>query len=211
MFPSDAECRDFSLTQMRGPLFRREPDNGAQCSSPLSRALARPLSPCGRGLPAAILRSKSHGGKGEGCFLFDAASPLTPHRAPSGARALPQGESGELAAPSWAQGMQSPCRDALAPGFWGERRAEKRKPMVSAILTDHGGRLSARHTRRWSAAGPALRCRRNAGRSASSWQGFVVSPEGAPSRPEALACEPDPQAPHLIPPARRLATAPLNG
>jgi hypothetical protein len=82
-------------------------------------------------------------------------------------------------------GMTNPCRDASASGFWGERRAEKRKPMVSAILTDHGGRLSARHTRRWSAAGPALRCRRNAGRSASSWQGFVVSPEGAPSRPEA--------------------------
>jgi hypothetical protein len=37
-----------------------------------------------------------------------------------------------------------------------------------------------------SAAGRALRCRRNAGRSASSWQGFVVSPGGAPMPPEGL-------------------------
>ena len=187
-----------------------------------------PLSPCGRGLPAAILRSKSHGGKGEGCFLFDAASPLTPHRAPSGARALPKGRAGSLLHRLGHKACGLLAATRQRPGFEsnpsilrdgpsallrmrGERRAEKRKPMVSAILTDHGGRLSARHTRRWSAAGPALRCRRNAGRSASSWQGFVVSPEGAPSRPGALACAPGPQAPHLIPPARRLAMTPLNG
>jgi hypothetical protein len=29
------------------------------------------------------LRSKSHGGKGEGVNLFDAAKPLTPHREPN--------------------------------------------------------------------------------------------------------------------------------
>jgi hypothetical protein len=80
----------------------------------------------------------------------------------------------------------------------GERRAEKRNPYGSVPVAGHGGRLSARHTRRWSAAGPALRCRRNAGRSASSWQGLIVVPEGAPSRPGALACETRPAgaAPH---------------
>jgi hypothetical protein len=41
-------------------------------------------------------------------------------------------------------------------------------------------------SRRLSAPGRALRCRRKAGRSASSWQGFVVSPGGAPVPPEGL-------------------------
>jgi hypothetical protein len=135
-------------------------------------------------------KALSHKGRGD----IDASTLFSP--LPSWERVDRRfsGEPGE----GMIEGMQSPCRDASASGFWGERRAEKRKPMVSAILTDHGGRLSARHTRRWSAAGPALRCRRNAGRSASSWQGLIVVPEGAPSRPGALACETRPAgaAPH---------------
>jgi hypothetical protein len=45
----------------------------------------------------------------------------------------------------------------------GERRAERRKPMVSAILADHGGRLAARHKQRLFDIGPRFLAPRRKG------------------------------------------------
>ena len=47
--------------------------------------------------------------------------------------------------------------------------------------------------------------------SASSSQGLVVAPGGAPAPPECVVCETSPRAPHPVPPSRRLMTAPLGG
>jgi hypothetical protein len=68
-------------------------------------------------------------------------------------------------------------------GGW---RAERRKPMVSAILADHGGRLAARQLQRLFGTGPRFPVPAMAGRSSSSWQGLVVVPGGAPLPPECL-------------------------
>ena len=47
--------------------------------------------------------------------------------------------------------------------------------------------------------------------SASSWQGFLVSPGGAPPPPGCPVCETDPAGRRTHPASRRLMIAPLNG
>jgi hypothetical protein len=113
------------------------------------------------------------------------------------------------------------CQRARPLRGW---RAEKRKPMVSAILADHGGRLSARHMRSSSKAvahaicgvfcvtrRAALFVRRMADPSASSWQGLVMDPGGAPAPPECPAhVKPNPQA-SLLAPLHDASRSALNG
>jgi len=67
-------------------------------------------------------------------------------------------------------------------------RAEKRKPMVSAILADHGDASRRASHGVFSATGRAFRMPGFPSRSASSWQGLIVVPGGAPMPPECLTC-----------------------
>ena len=111
------------------------------------------------------------------------------------------------------QDMHHPCRGADGrPAYdfsphqdmrgW---RAEKRKPMVSCLAAR--GRLSARQQQRFPESGPAFRfghCAQVGQRpiapvqmSASSWQGLLMVPGGAPMPPECLvATRPAGAAPH---------------
>jgi hypothetical protein len=97
-------------------------------------------------------------------------------------------------------------------GGW---RAEKRKSYSSASVAGCGGRLSARQSRRFRHRAPLSGFtggRSNAPpSSASSWQGLVVVPGGAPAPPECRSCEIDPQAPHLFPPTRASRQRPSSG
>ena len=126
------------------------------------------------------------------------------------------------------QDMHHPCRGADGrPAYdfsphqdmrgW---RAEKRKPMVSCLAAR--GRLSARQLRRFPESGPAFRLghRAQIGRrpvaqkpksSASSWQGLLVVPGGAPMPPEYLTCVAKPAGAAPRPASRRLMNAPLRG
>jgi len=83
-------------------------------------------------------------------------------------------------------------------------------------------RLSARQSQRSFGTGPrfpldvALKVARGRERksevSASSWQGLLVVPGGAPAPPGCLVeRQPDPQAPHLVPPHERLMMRPSSG
>ena len=91
-------------------------------------------------------------------------------------------------------------------GGW---RAEKRKPLWFASIAGRAGTFRRANRGVLSVTGPRFRLRskpsafrlelRNRS-SASSWQGTIVSPGGVPAPPECVACEPDPQAPHLAPP-----------
>ncbi len=109
--------------------------------------------------------------------------------------------------------------------------------MVSASVAGYGGRLPARHTRRFlrKSTGPRFPVRAVAfearGRSrgflfalsafgllervpkssASSWQGLVLGPGGAPVPPEWLAAKRTPRAPRPVPLRQRLAKAPIVG
>src|SRR6185312_2143589 len=88
------------------------------------------------------------------------------------------------------QGMRSPCRDASQrPGYEGGWRAEKRKILMARALSARG-RLAARQSRTSPAAGLALvrsaRANASAEPSASSWQGLLVAPGGAPLPPGCL-------------------------
>ena len=47
--------------------------------------------------------------------------------------------------------------------------------------------------------------------SASSWQGLLVVPGGAPMPPGCLTCVPSPRAPHPVPPHERLMMRPSSG
>ena len=77
------------------------------------------------------------------------------------------------------------------------------------------GRLPARQSRRFAGNGPCFRPVRRASNaptdpSASSWQGLLVAPEGAPMPPECLvATRPAGAAPR--PASRRLIETPLTG
>jgi len=53
-----------------------------------------PLSLEGEGFPPDA-RSAANGGKGEGGFILDGASRLTPHRAPKARVLSPKGRAGE--------------------------------------------------------------------------------------------------------------------
>jgi len=108
--------------------------------------------------------------------------------------------------------MRLPCRDAskrpgfdeLAPQMRGWR-AERRKPMVSCLAAR--GRLSARQSQRLRNTGPRFPLPAMAGRSASSWQGLLMVPGGAPMPPECLvATRPAGAAPR--PASRRLMMRP---
>ena len=143
---------------------------------------------------------------------------FTPHRAPIGARALPQGESGECVCSAHPD-VQLRFRDAFQhPGlmlfpskhegdgapksanlwcprpFCGSRRAPLGAPIRGVLPTP----------------GPAFRMPGFPSRSASSWQGLLMVPGGAPVPPECLVAQ-GPQAPHLIPPHERLMRTPLSG
>jgi hypothetical protein len=112
------------------------------------------------------------------------------------------------------------CRDAgKRPGFAdltrrirrGGWRAEKRKSMCGAHPWQDARRLSARHgdvyaTSR-AALSPEIRCPRS---SASSWQGPLVVPGGAPAPPECRLCVSRPAGAAPRPASRRLMRTPLK-
>ncbi len=97
-------------------------------------------------------------------------------------------------------------------GGW---RAEKRKPMVSVILRDHGGRLSARQSRRLVGTGPRFspvrhaRTRRPILQPAPGRTSYWVREE-LRCRPGAGCASAGPQAPHLAPLHERLMIAPFK-
>ena len=144
---------------------------------------------------------------------------LPPHRAPIGARALPQGESGECVCSAHPD-VPLRFRDAFQhPGLMlfpskhrGGWRAEKRKPMVSATVL----RIAAGASRRapirsiLPTPGPAFRMPGFPSRSATPRQGLLMVPGGAPVPPECLVAQ-GPQAPHPVPPHERLMRTPLSG
>jgi len=111
--------------------------------------------------------------------------------------------------------MRDRPRGAIAPDGIEERGDDAPRGAVSPNVPRRSrgmARLSARRWRRsHSGTGPRFASIRLELRmaSASSWQGSVVTPGGAPAPPECVACEPRPQAPHPAPPRRRLAKRPL--
>ena len=97
------------------------------------------------------------------------------------------------------------------PAFEGGWRAEKRKILMARALR-HAGALR-RANRGGFGTGPCFRPVRRAANaptdpSASSWQGLLVAPEGAPLPPECLVARGPRRRP--LPPSQRLARAPLR-
>ena len=101
------------------------------------------------------------------------------------------------------------------------RRRTRRAPLGAPVATfsGTGPRFPVRASRssRPALLRPPKRAsrRREAGSatpksSASSWQGFVVSPGGAPVPPECLVDEPDPRGTAPRPASRRLMRTPLQ-
>ena len=97
-------------------------------------------------------------------------------------------------------GVRDPCGARRAP--FGAPHAFKQRSGSACYLracgisgTGHRYRVLPRGTRE---AGSATRP------SASSWQGLVVVPGGAPRRPSASCCEKSPRAPHPVPRSRHL-------
>jgi len=91
-----------------------------------------------------------------------------------------------------------PTLRLLNEGGW---RAEKRKILMARALRHAGAFRRANHG--GCGTGPCFRPVRRAANaptdpSASSWQGLLVVPEGAPLPPECLVAT-DTQAPHLRP------------
>jgi len=92
-------------------------------------------------------------------------------------------------------------RRGTRPEFEGGWRAEKRKILMARALRHAGAFRRANHG--GCGTGPCFRPVRRAANaptdpSASSWQGLLVVPEGAPLPPECLVAT-DTQAPHLRP------------
>jgi hypothetical protein len=121
------------------------------------------------------------------------------------------------------QSLPSRFTRGRSPSIEGMAR-RKAQTYGSAILSDHGGRLSARHMCSSSKAVAHVIC--DVGRQQAPLLpevGFAASERQlAPSRTSywvrenpATAREPDcasagPHAPHLVPPSQRLARAPVN-
>ena len=112
--------------------------------------------------------------------------------------------------------MRAPCRDAYASSrrcsMRGMARRKAQNPYGSCLAAR--GRLRGAPITAFPATGPAFvrSARANAPTdpSASSWQGLLVAPEGAPMPPECLvATRPAGAAPR--PASRRLMKRPLDG
>jgi hypothetical protein len=102
-----------------------------------------------------------------------------------------------------------PSRRALGPGW----RAERRKPMVSALPCGNTAGAS-RRANLGVFTGPAFRRRHRlewpAGVSASSWRGLLVAPEGAPMPPECPCCVHEPAGAAPRPASRTPHDAPFK-
>jgi len=152
---------------------------------------------------------------------FDAASPLTPHRS-RGASVLSR--KGRAGSSLHRSGTPKRLAASQREGWKGVARRKAQTYGVAA-LAEPRGRLSARHMRSsseavahaicsvCSAPGPAFGdgCTRKGRRSsASSWQGLLMVPGGAPMPPECRLCVRQPAGAAPRPGSRRLMNAPLN-
>jgi hypothetical protein len=96
----------------------------------------------------------------------------------------------------------------------GERRAERRKPMVSVSVAGHGGRLSARHKQRLFDIGPRFLAPRR--KDVTDYQpapgrDSYWSRAEPGCRPSAHAACMNARPPHLIPLHRMPRETPRNG
>ena len=134
-------------------------------------------------------------GGGEGLALLANAPPPLLLWSARGAPSSPLGPRGS-GAPKDARGLRDPSERLAKPPGTLARRAP-------SALRSAKGRLSALHLRHFPAPGRALPANRSIGSgppSASSWQGAVVPPGGAPAPPEC----------GVTSPARRRRTHPAH-